>query len=84
MYEEYLTFRSLTAAQRALEVFRREGFRAELTRTPAVLSTRGCGYGLRMNGVDLTRAALTLRLWGVYFEHGYRVSPGGRVEALAL
>ena len=35
MYEEYLTFRSLTAAQRALEVFRREGFRAELKRADA-------------------------------------------------
>ena len=80
MYDEYLTFRSLTAAQRGLAVCRERGLWVSLDRLPKVLSVRGCGYGLRMNGTDLTQAALALRLRGVNFEHAYRAGPGGRVE----
>lgn len=84
MYDDYLTFRSLTSAQRALAACQTQGIRAELVRAPKDLSAQGCGYALRMDGPDLDRAILELRLWGIPFERGYRMRPGGRVEEVLV
>ena len=42
----WITFRSLTHAQRAVRALERKGITATLTRLPQGLSTSGCGYAV--------------------------------------
>ena len=51
MNDYYVTFRSLTSAQRASFEASKHGIRAELIRTPKSLSSTGCGYALRVDQI---------------------------------
>ena len=64
----YITFRSVTHAQRGERVLQNAGIRCTLQRTPRWMEAQGCGYSLRlwtkevMLGVDtLRRAGVPLR-----------------------
>ena len=46
MRQMWITFRSLTHAQRAMTVLERKGITASLTRAPKELSMRGCAYAV--------------------------------------
>lgn len=48
MYDDYFTFRSLTAAQRAVQCLERAGIPVQLARTPKQLERMGCGYCVRV------------------------------------
>lgn len=61
----YLTFRSVTFAQRAEGVLRKSGIDASLIRTPKGLSDRGCGYSLRLREQDALTAADKVRGAGI-------------------
>lgn len=76
MYDSYITFSSLTAAQRALSACRAVGILAELVRTPRELSFVGCGYALRLAGSAGLRAAMELRLSGIGFSHLFQFRAG--------
>ena len=58
----YVTFRSVTFAQRGERLLQEKGIRCTLLRTPRWMEERGCGYCLRLwtrdvhQGVDLLRA----------------------------
>ncbi len=43
----YITFRSITYAQRAQILLERQGIRTYLLRTPRAMAKGGCGYSLR-------------------------------------
>ncbi len=43
----YITFRSITYAQRAQNLLDRRGIRTYLLRTPKAMAKNGCGYSLR-------------------------------------
>lgn len=57
----YITFRSITFAQRGQRALQHSGIESAMLRTPGVLSERGCGYCLRMRPKELERAIWTLR-----------------------
>ena len=42
----YITFRSVTFAQRAEKLLNQKGFRVSLMRTPRWMEEQGCGYAL--------------------------------------
>lgn len=66
----YITFRSVTAAQRAQRLLEGAGYPAVLLRTPGVLAERGCGYSLRLKRPEGAVALLTgagLRYGKCYF-----------------
>lgn len=44
----YITFRSITHAQRGDRILQKEGIRCILLRTPKWMEERGCGYCLRI------------------------------------
>ena len=46
MPQYWISFRSLTHAQRASRILERKGFTATLTRLPQGISPKGCGYAL--------------------------------------
>ena len=48
MHFYYITFRSVTYAQRGERVLQKEGIRCILLRTPRWMEEQGCGYCLRL------------------------------------
>ncbi len=80
----YLTFRSVTFAQRAEQAIRRAGISAALSRTPKWMEERGCGYCLRLRCRDAQSAALLLKENAMPFRKLYRVRDGAQAEEIAL
>ena len=60
MRMDYITFRSITPAQRGERLLQREGILCTLTRTPRHLAQQGCGYSLRLRPADTHKAIRTL------------------------
>ncbi len=52
----YITFRSITYAQRAQRLLGNQGIRSYLYRTPKAMAKGGCGYSLRTNTADAVTA----------------------------
>jgi len=84
MFDRYLTFRSLTAAQRAHRALRRVGIPSRLERAPEGMSSLGCGYVLRLRERELIRAAELLRRQGIAFERLMLRGSSGSWEARML
>lgn len=78
--EEYLlTARSVTHAQRMMQVLAQNGYHAVMGRSPVGLTGSGCGYVLRMQGRRAEEAATLLRGLGfaplrVFQRQGHRYS----------
>ena len=60
MKQSYITFRSVTFAQKAERILKRAGLECTLQRTPKELSQRGCGYCLGLQPGQIGRAAQLL------------------------
>ena len=71
-----ITFRSVTPAQRAETLLRREGISCSLQRTPRVLAEQGCGYSLRIRFSHLPKAVELLREKGIGYRKLYRMAEG--------
>lgn len=67
-FECYVTFHSVTAAQRAALALARSGSRAPIVRTPRAAALHGCGYSLVFFGTAGAQAARTLRRLGLPFD----------------
>ena len=81
MKQEWLiTFRSVTFAQRAQRVLLAGNIPCRLQRTPKRLSERGCGYCLRLMGVDMPMAMERLRREQVAYGKLYTLGEDGSVE----
>jgi len=76
----YITFRSVTFAQRGEELMKRAGIDCSLQRTPKSWSHRGCGYSLRVRDSDALSAVTLLRDSGVSFGKLYAIGDDGKVE----
>ena len=71
----YLTFRSVTYAQRGESVLNKAGVRCTLLRTPKWMEEQGCGYCLRLWSGNVMPALQALRenrvpLRKVYVQRG--------------
>ena len=79
----YITFRSVTHAQRGEGILSGAGIRCVMQRTPRWMEEQGCGYCLRLRQQELVGARELLANNGVQFRRSYRVDDRGEpVEAV--
>ena len=72
----FITFRSVTLAQRGERILSGEGQRCTLIRTPRWMEEKGCGYCLRVRQMQLAAAVQALRAAGVPFQKVYTMENG--------
>ena len=80
----YITFRSVTFAQRGERLLRESGMRCTLLRTPRWMEEQGCGYCLRLRTDDIMPAVRLLRAAQVPFRRVYVQAQSGEVEEMRL
>lgn len=80
----YITFRSVTFAQRGERVLQAAKIRCTLQRTPRWMEEQGCGYCLRLWTKELTPAAELLVREGVPFRKLYVQKAQGQLEEVTL
>lgn len=78
----FITFRSVTLAQRGESVLRKEGIGCQLLRTPRWMEEQGCGYCLRLRRGEMDGVLGILRDAKVQFRKVYRQLDDGNVVAL--
>ncbi len=80
----YITFRSVTPAQKSEGILRRAGVDCTLQRTPRWMEEQGCGYSLRLRHGAAQRASEILREKGISYRKIYLQMENGVFEELAL
>lgn len=80
----YITFRSVTLAQRGERILRQGGIDCTLQRTPRWMEERGCGYCLRIRPGDTLDSLERLRANKVNFSKVYARKENGSVEELTV
>ena len=80
----FITFRSVTFAQRGESTLRRAGINCALQRTPKWMEERGCGYSLSVRQQDAFRTVQLLRERQVPYRKVYAQTDGGSVEEVEL
>ena len=76
----YITFRSVTFAQRAEKLLSKQGIHVSLMRTPRWMEEQGCGYALKMWGSDILTNVRLLQENGIQLRKIYKQSAGGEME----
>lgn len=76
----FITFRSITLAQRGERVLRSGGQECLLQRTPKWMEARGCGYCLRLKSADVRRVLQLLQQEKVAYSKVYARNDAGDVE----
>lgn len=84
MKSNYITFRSVTVAQRGERVLHKAGIDAALQRTPRWMEERGCGYSLSVRSRDMMRSVELLRENRVEFSKLYLRKDNGNLEEVVL
>lgn len=80
----YITFRSVTFAQRGEQVLNKAGIRCTLQRTPRWMESQGCGYSLRIWTADVTASVKLLREERVSMRKVYIQRGDGTLEEMAV
>ena len=80
----FITFRSVTFAQRGERLLTAEGIRCTLQRTPKWMEAQGCGYSLRVWTKDVGAVVALLRKAGVPLRRVYIQQGDGNLEEAAL
>ena len=80
MRKDFITFRSITPAQRGQRVLLTAGMECTMQRTPKFMAQQGCGYCLRLRSGDVSRAVALLREQGVPFSKVYAGYESGPQE----
>ena len=78
----FITFRSVTPAQRGEQLLRRQGFRCILQRTPRWMQENGCGYCLRLTTDRIREVKSLLDGAGLPYRKIYRLNREGETEEL--
>lgn len=76
----YVTFRSITYAQRGQTVLQKRGIYGEVVRTPRPMNPRGCGYSVRLRQREVEMALQILDEMHVPYETAYCRSRDGELE----
>lgn len=84
MKHYFITFRSITFAQRAERLISRGGVRCAMQRTPKWMEEQGCGYALRVWSQDIRLQAEQLRQANVPMRRIYWHKDDGMFEEVAL
>ena len=80
----YITFRSVTVAQRGEQLLQKAGMRPALLRTPKWMENQGCGYSLRIRTSDLLPVIAMIREKGIDFRRVYVQNPEGILEEVTV
>lgn len=80
MRMNFITFRSVTPAQRGQRALQQAGVDCALLRTPRWMEERGCGYCLRLRPEDTDRAVALLRQGRLGFSKVYSSGENGTEE----
>ena len=80
----YITFRSVTYAQRGEKLLSRQNLRVSLMRTPRWMEEQGCGYALKLWTNDIAAAVRLLREGRVQLRRVYSQPEDGRMEEVTL
>ena len=84
MMDCYITFRSVTFAQRGERELRRVGISCNVQRTPRWMEEQGCGYSVRVQCRDISMAVDLLRHRQVPFRKVYLRGENGALEETNL
>ena len=76
----YITFRSVTYAQRGEKLLTGAGFRSTLLRTPRWMEEQGCGYCLRLGTGEIQKAVGILRTAQLPLRKVYVQGRDGQLE----
>ena len=80
----FITFRSVTFAQRGEKLLAENGWRSLLRRTPRWMEEKGCGYCLQLTVGDILNPVLLLRRAGIPLRKVYVQRENGNMEEVAL
>lgn len=80
----YITFRSVTFAQRGEKLLNEHNIRCFLLRTPRWMEEQGCGYALRIWTADPAAAAALLRQEKIPLRRIYTQNVGGQLEEITV
>lgn len=80
----YITFRSVTYAQRGERVLNQAGVRCSVQRTPKWMEEQGCGYSIRVMTWDISRAVQLLREAQLPLKKVYIRREDGSLEETAV
>lgn len=80
----YITFRSVTFAQRGEKLLNDGGFRCSMQRTPRWMEEQGCGYALRVWCQDILSAVAILRREKLPLRRVYRQKSDGILEEMTV
>lgn len=84
MYFYFITFRSVTFAQRAEKLLNQQGYRVNLMRTPRWMEEQGCGYALKLWTNDIAAAVRLLREGKIQLRRVYVQLEDGQMEEVNL
>lgn len=76
----YVTFRSVTFAQRGEKMLQKAGIRCTLQRTPKWIEAQGCGYSLRLWTQDVKPALQLLQQAQIPMRKVYIQARDGQLE----
>ena len=76
----FITFRSVTPAQRGESLLHKKGYHCILQRTPRWMQENGCGYCLRLGTERIGEAVAILQQAGLPFRKVYRQNRAGDTE----
>ncbi len=80
----FITFRSVTPAQRGEVSLRKSGIRCSLGRTPREMEAKGCGYCIRLRQEHMVNAVRILREGQIPFRKVYLQYENGTTEEVAI
>ena len=82
MQPYFITFRSVTYAQRGERALKAGGMDCHLRRTPRWMEAKGCGYALELK--DAQRAAALLRDQQISYQKIYRLRGPEQAQEVIL
>ncbi|MBR4864888.1 MAG: DUF3343 domain-containing protein [Oscillospiraceae bacterium] len=84
MKNTWITFRSVTPAQRGETVLRRNGLSCILRRTPRWMQEKGCGYSLQIRTINTEVCIRLFRENNIEFKKVYLIRDNGSAEEMTL
>lgn len=84
MMDCFITFRSVTFAQRGGSELKRAGISCNIQRTPRWMEEQGCGYSIRLRCRDITNGVEVLKRRQVPYRKVYLHGENGQLEETAL
>ena len=84
MHFYYITFRSVTYAQRGERILQKQGIRCNLLRTPRWMEEQGCGYCLRLWTEAVTPALRLLQKDQISYRKVYIQGKDGQLEEITV